>query len=555
MHVTLYKRAQDALDLKEVSAAGFSNIIRILFCKSHHKSQKFNDYKVHFENLWEKAAQDRRNEVLEAFRDYSKAALEKVYTDGCATTEERDQFSNSLKFVRDESNDDTDQISAQQSDADRSQNNLGGSGISTADNLFANFKYASNGPTIFEKLKARIDLDLASQEQSTPPPAEQKRKVLPMRARSRTPKNDYKKLDSYVTAPPNPEANTPLETNTPGKTPNNSWNPTPQSSTKSPEYRTQRGTPGTDTPGSDTRLQRPEKDRFIFSDSFSVPFKKTFATPSPCKRSETIWNVLGSATSDQSLPDPSKRLFRPTERLETTGSPPMPRRDGAQIKSLDKSAIPTSPPSAQGPKESSDGLLIERPRGFTQDIRKLLLQEIEPSLARIYILKAPEYFKDKEQCVKIGITKDVPRRIGDLSSTCGFTDLAECPRFDGVAIPRELAARVEKLCHLELRPFLRIMQCTKGENGANHTVRHEEWFAISERLAIQTVKRWLRFVELRPYHEKDPHSEQRGIKDYWREVIRKLQVETSSDRGIQYEELSKIYQKWIDDVAAMELPE
>jgi hypothetical protein len=91
-----------------------------------------------------------------------------------------------------------------------------------------------------------------------------------------------------------------------------------------------------------------------------------------------------------------------------------------------------------------------------------------------------------------------------------------------------------------------VMECGKGKNGARHTVSHEEWFAVSELVAVQTVKRWLRFIELMPYHNQGKYSEMSGIGDDWQKAIQDLQIKNS---GIQYGKLSRIYDKWIEDAA------
>ena len=220
-----------------------------------------------------------------------------------------------------------------------------------------------------------------------------------------------------------------------------------------------------------------------------------------------------------------------------------------RFKSRVSSVLPTTPVSAQNTTLSAGELRVETPRQLLQDLKLLLGKPLEPTLARVYVLKAPNYFKEhlQAECVKIGITKDVPQRIGDLSSTCGFTDLEECRGLDGIAIPREWAVRVEKLCHLELQPFLRVMTCVKGKDGANHNCRHKEWFAVPEEVALQTVKRWLRFIESMPYFGQKRYSETSGIKDHWQTAIEKLQVESMSNQGIQYGELSTIYEKWMDN--------
>jgi hypothetical protein len=289
-------------------------------------------------------------------------------------------------------------------------------------------------------------------------------------------------------------------------------------------------------------------------DADRSPSRLFSANPNPTEGLESLWNSIGPAISEPSLSDPGLEPFVLDERLRTTDPPSASRTSKALFSPFTGPVPPTSPSPAHGTNNFSDELRIEKPGRLTQDIRSLLFQPLVPALATVYVLKAPNYFKDKAPCVKIGMTKNVTQRIINLSTTCGITDLSECQESDAVAIPRELAARVEKLCHMELSPFRRIMKCERGGNSAKHTVSHEEWFAVPEQVAVQTVKRWLKFIELMPYHEQGKYSEISGIRDDWQKVIKELQVEKLADWGIRHKDFSSIYDKWIEDAAGKVLP-
>jgi hypothetical protein len=296
------------------------------------------------------------------------------------------------------------------------------------------------------------------------------------------------------------------------------------------------------------------KEPFQPKDADNPLSRPCTASPNTTESLGSIHNLANRATSEPLLSNPGPKPFVLAERLRTAGSPPLPRSGEDRLDPITRPISPPSPSPAQVTNTFSDEQCVERPGRLTQEIRSLLLQPIVPALATVYILKAPNYFKDKVPCVKIGIAKNVEQRCNNLSATCGFTDLSECPQSDAVAIPRELAARVEKLCHMELSSFRMVMECDKGKCGARHTVSHKEWFAVSELVAVQTVKRWLRFIELMPYHNQGKYSEMSGIRDDWQKAIQDLEIKKMSFSGIQYGELSRIYDKWIEDATGKVLP-
>jgi hypothetical protein len=98
----LFKQAQDALELEQVPAAKFSQIIRTLFCGWHHQTRKFTSYQIHYEKLWKEASPDRQIKVLDAFRNCHKDIFEELWKKAHVTMEERKQFRDSLKSFRED---------------------------------------------------------------------------------------------------------------------------------------------------------------------------------------------------------------------------------------------------------------------------------------------------------------------------------------------------------------------------------------------------------------------------------------------------------------------
>ncbi|KAF2178193.1 hypothetical protein K469DRAFT_695519 [Zopfia rhizophila CBS 207.26] len=114
-----------------------------------------------------------------------------------------------------------------------------------------------------------------------------------------------------------------------------------------------------------------------------------------------------------------------------------------------------------------------------------------------------------ERWIKIGYAKDVDQRIRDLRYSCGIKDLDE---YSKCLVPAYLAAKAERLCHVELINFKRILNCGKCKNGPRH-MNHKEWFAVSEELATSIVQRWCKFAHQDAYDEEDGN-----LDDHWRRM-------------------------------------
>lgn len=110
----LFKKAQDALELEQISAAEFSGIIRTLFCGWHNSTRRFANYQRHFENLWRKASWDERIKVLDVFRSAHKDIFEELWKKADMTMEEREQFRDSFRSFKEDTNDTTGQSTTSQ---------------------------------------------------------------------------------------------------------------------------------------------------------------------------------------------------------------------------------------------------------------------------------------------------------------------------------------------------------------------------------------------------------------------------------------------------------
>jgi hypothetical protein len=101
----LFKKAQVALELEQVSTVEFSEIIRTLFCGWHSSTRRFTSYQRHFEKLWERASQESRTKVLDAFRTCHKDIFEELWKEADMTMEERKQVRDLLNSFKEDTND------------------------------------------------------------------------------------------------------------------------------------------------------------------------------------------------------------------------------------------------------------------------------------------------------------------------------------------------------------------------------------------------------------------------------------------------------------------
>jgi hypothetical protein len=165
----------------------------------------------------------------------------------------------------------------------------------------------------------------------------------------------------------------------------------------------------------------------------------------------------------------------------------------------------------------------------------------------VYIFKSPEYFRrffpNEQPLLKIGMAKDVSKRMEDLRGKCGLFDLARVA--DCEDRPMKFYWKVEELVHTELLNFRRLFNCKKCMNAKGTETEHQEWFAVDEEIALRTVQRWRRFIELEPYDEN-------GIlKDHWSRMIRPKNMEhpDAEEQWNDSQSRDIRWTKWLDEGA------
>ncbi|EUC43105.1 hypothetical protein COCMIDRAFT_76994, partial [Bipolaris oryzae ATCC 44560] len=132
------------------------------------------------------------------------------------------------------------------------------------------------------------------------------------------------------------------------------------------------------------------------------------------------------------------------------------------------------------------------------------LSEDDRTKGFIYVLQDPGR---KESVWKIGYTKRVyNERIDEHSNCCNFEPFIAHVSAQAI----QNCKLLEKLIHRDLCHKVRYRSCPNKIKG------HTEWFEVSEEVAVQTVKKWERFI-----HEEKPYDSQGNLNVVWSYVLEK----------------------------------
>jgi hypothetical protein len=132
--------------------------------------------------------------------------------------------------------------------------------------------------------------------------------------------------------------------------------------------------------------------------------------------------------------------------------------------------------------------------------------------------------------VKIGWTsKSVDDRLAEWSE-CGYTPM-ELFRMTGVPY----AQRVETLTHYELIKEWRREQLCKGcLKKKQQSIRHQEWFNVSQERAIRVLQTWAKL-----FKKASPYERSGSLKSEWRNI---LDIMKAGGEAITSETLLKHYE-------------
>ncbi|RYN92247.1 hypothetical protein AA0119_g10109 [Alternaria tenuissima] len=135
--------------------------------------------------------------------------------------------------------------------------------------------------------------------------------------------------------------------------------------------------------------------------------------------------------------------------------------------------------------------------------------------------------------VKIGWTaRSVDERLAQWSE-CGYTPIE---LFRATAVP--CAQRVETLTHYELiKEWRREQPCKGCLKNKGKSVRHQEWFEVSQERAIQILSTW---VEL--FKKANPYELSGSLKSDWSEVVNGMK---KNDEAVTSRKLLEHYEATI----------
>jgi hypothetical protein len=151
-------------------------------------------------------------------------------------------------------------------------------------------------------------------------------------------------------------------------------------------------------------------------------------------------------------------------------------------------------------------------RSIHDKLREELQKQLTPTDTKgvMYILFDPCC---KEAGYKIGwTTRAYAKRIQEHDRDCSYTP--EVIHVSGHEI--EYCGRLERLVHIDLKNYCQPRYCEmhKDTNGVSITRKHEEWFHVTEEMAIETVKRWEHFM-----HHQKPYGWNRRLTAFWRHTL------------------------------------
>lgn len=198
--------------------------------------------------------------------------------------------------------------------------------------------------------------------------------------------------------------------------------------------------------------------------------------------------TIGKVDSDSGIID---RLENQLEERFKRGELPIvpPKITYDQTKSVQKvSAVPVFSaykPHTEYLQKIMDG---DRHQALSRILNKPLIEkELDAKYMYIY------WFKDKPDIIKIGVSRDVSRRLRNWEDNCGHKD-CEHASDERLKYPIKHAFRVETLVHAALKDVRRQIRNCEGCGKL-----HIEWFEIDVQSALSVIKCFADFMDEEPY--------------------------------------------------------
>jgi hypothetical protein len=128
----------------------------------------------------------------------------------------------------------------------------------------------------------------------------------------------------------------------------------------------------------------------------------------------------------------------------------------------------------------------------SEALREVIIKPLKPTDKKpgfIYVFWDKEHFGK----LKIGRTKDLKRRLEEWNRDCGRVH-AYHPAIRRGELPEiPHVSRVERLIHTELKDRRKERAC------ASCGVKHQEWFDVSDALALKVFQKWQDWIIQEPY--------------------------------------------------------
>lgn len=210
--------------------------------------------------------------------------------------------------------------------------------------------------------------------------------------------------------------------------------------------------------------------------------------------------------------------------------PPVGKRNAQRSASAPQLAIPLT---------SEQRYVNEKvPTWSPNETHTMVLDYIETPLPKTNKTRCVYIFSDPDRLgiIKIGSAHIPQNRRDQLIKECRFRNLII--HFESDIMEKNVAMRVEHLAHHELGFFRRCFDC--GACGTNH----QEFFELDHQIAEVVIRRWARFLELKPYDADGK------LKDGWkakmsayighRQTQPEQDHENHDNRGKWWEQLAKV---------------
>ena len=256
--------------------------------------------------------------------------------------------------------------------------------------------------------------------------------------------------------------------------------------------------------------------------------------PSNESRTTEAPNLVLSSESEPSM-ESTTSCVETVPSLERTLIPETDCRDVDPF--LENAQRSLSSPAVLQLKGSSR---FQIPRDIDNNLRNELLQ-LTAREGYVYVLQAPEYFKEKRlvPLVKIGVAVNVPSRINHLIRVCRISELEQVP--DDQAFAHPFYKKTEKLAHVELANFQRDLKCAGCKSI------HKEWFDVAPEVALQVVQRWRKFLENVPYTTSGV------LKSPWTDLLERSEMPflPKEELNVDHNSRNERWEKWVDKGIAM----